>query len=331
MKGKVRMENGKISIIVPVYKVEQYLERCVNSLINQTYKNIEIILVDDGSPDQCPKMCDDYASEDSRIKVIHKKNGGLSDARNAGLNAARGSYIAFVDSDDWVEADYIETMYTNAIKENADISIVGYTMVWANGKQRRFSKDEEYDVLDREQAIRELLMQNKYSCMVCQKLYKADIFENVRFPVRKIYEDVAISLPTFAKANKVVVSGKSKYNYYQRSASIVNSEFNMNKLYFLDCCKNIIEYSDEQSGKYDKEAHVFYLRALMEFLLQLYRMEDNVYSDVEKQLEKEVRKQKKYIWANTHLELRKRIVLTLICAHFPKKILSYLWKQRVKE
>lgn len=110
MKGKARMESSKISIIVPVYKVEQYLERCVKSLINQTYKNIEIILVDDGSPDQCPKMCDDYASEDSRIKVIHKKNGGLSDARNAGLDAATGEFIAFVDSDDWVEIDFIETL-----------------------------------------------------------------------------------------------------------------------------------------------------------------------------------------------------------------------------
>ena len=120
MKGKVCMESSKISIIVPVYKVEQYLERCVRSLINQTYKNVEIILVDDGSPDQCPQMCDNYASDDLRIKVIHKKNGGLSDARNAGLRIATGEYVMYVDSDDYIEKNACEKLIKNAIG-NVDV------------------------------------------------------------------------------------------------------------------------------------------------------------------------------------------------------------------
>ena len=320
-----------VSIIVPVYKVEKEIKRCVDSILNQTYRNIEVILIDDGSPDHCPVICDDYARMDSRVKVIHKENGGLSDARNAGLDVAEGTYIAFVDSDDWVERDYIETLYVNAIKENADISIIGFSMVWESGKIRRFSTDNEYYILNKEQAIRELLKQNKFYCMVCQKMYKAYIFENIRFPVGKLYEDVAISLPTFTKASKVVVSGVSKYNYFQRSTSIVNSKFNKDKLYFLECCRNIIDYSNENLKMYDKEAHTFYLRALMTFILQIYSVNNIENEIILKQLEKEIRQQKKYIWRESYLELRKKIVLTLIYFHFPRKMLVALWKKRVEE
>lgn len=320
-----------ISVIVPVYKVEKELGRCVDSLLNQTYKNLEIILVDDGSPDKCPEMCDSYAKQDGRIVVIHKENGGLSDARNAGLKIVKGEYIAFVDSDDWVETDFIETLYQNAKKENADISIVGYTLVWESGKTREFGSDKDYIVLNQEQAIRELLKQNKFQCMVCQKLYKTFIFDDVQFPIGKLYEDVAISLPTFIKANKVVVSGVSKYNYFQRSTSIVNSKFNKDKLYFLECCRYIIDYSNKNSKIYDEEAHTFYLRALMMLTLQVYKMDDSENQGIQDYLEKEIRKQKAYIWKNSYLDLRKRIVLTLISFHFPRKILVDLWKKRVEE
>ena len=117
------MSQPLVSIIVPIYKVEPYLRRCLDSIVNQSYTNLEIILVDDGSPDNCPQICDEYASKDNRIKVIHKKNGGLSDARNAGLDICKGEYISFVDSDDWVDEKYIETLLDLAIKENVDIAI----------------------------------------------------------------------------------------------------------------------------------------------------------------------------------------------------------------
>lgn len=330
MKGRVRMENGKISIIVPVYKVEQYLERCVNSLINQTYKNIEIILVDDGSPDQCPKMCDDYASEDSRIKVIHKKNGGLSDARNAGLDAAIGEYIAFVDSDDWVEPDFIEQLYVNAKKENADISIIGCTLVWDDGRRKPVSNDKGYYVFDNEKAIREMLAQRKFGCMVCQKMYRKQIFDTVRFPVGKLYEDVAVSMPTFLRARKVVVSENQGYNYYQRDDSIVNSKFDERKLFFLECCQNIIKYSDRYDKIYDTEAHVFYLRALMMFALTLYQSSENEKKNTE-YIEQEIKKNKKYIWNNMYLEFRKKVVLSLICIGFPRNILASMWSKKIKK
>lgn len=323
------MKKGLISVIIPVYKVEKEIRRCIESVLKQSYQNIEIILVDDGSPDDCPQICDEYKEKDNRIKVIHKKNGGLSDARNTGLDIANGEYIAFVDSDDWVENDYIECLYTNAVEENADISVIGYTMVWEGGRTRRFSQDTEYYVFNREQAIRELLIQNKFSCMVCQKLYKAYIFQDIRFPVGKLYEDVAIGLSTFLKANKVVVSGRAKYNYFQRGTSIVNSKFNVEKLYFLKCCRDIIEYSDTHSKIYDKEAHTFYLRALMTFILEIYQSNSNY--ELLKDLENEIRKQKHYIWRNPYLQFRKKMVMTLICLPFPKKILVNLWRKRTEK
>ena len=324
------MKDEKISIIVPVYKVEQYLKRCVDSLINQTYKNVEIILVDDGSPDKCPQICDNYAKKDSRVKVIHKKNGGLSDARNVGLDNAIGKYISFVDSDDWVEVDFIENLYKNAKKENADISIIGYTLVWDDGRKKRFSRDNRYYVFDRETAVRELLLQRKFGCMVCQKMYKKKIFDTVRFPIGKLYEDVAISLPTFLQAKKVVVSSKSGYNYFQRNDSIVNSKFNKRKLYFLDCCQEIIAYSDSHDKLYDVEAHIFYLRVLMTFVLQLYQTSEKE-ENIVGYLENEIKKYKKYIWKSSELELKKKVVLSLICIGFPRDFLSRLWSRRIRK
>ena len=319
------MESKKVSIIVPVYKVEKFLERCVESIIKQTYQNIEIILIDDESPDECPKMCDQYEIKDNRIKVIHKKNGGLSDARNAGLDIASGEYIAFVDSDDWIESDFIETLYMNAEREKADISVVGYQLIWADGRIRRFSRDEEYYVFDRENAIRELLKQQKFQCMVCQKMYRKQIFKTIRFPVGKIYEDVAIGLSTFLKAERVVVSGKVKYNYFQRSDSIVNAKFDKRKLFFLECCNKIIDYSDSQNKLFDLEAHTFYLRALMMFTLQLYQLDEEKYESTVKWLENEIRRCRRFIWKNPSIELKKKIVLSLICVQFPRRILVTLW------
>ena len=319
------MESKKVSIIVPVYKVEKFLERCVESIIKQTYQNIEIILIDDESPDECPKMCDQYEIKDNRIKVIHKKNGGLSDARNAGLDIASGEYIAFVDSDDWIESDFIETLYMNAEREKADISVVGYQLIWEDGRIRRFGRDEEYYVFDRENAIRELLKQQKFQCMVCQKMYRKQIFETIRFPVGKIYEDVAIGLSTFLKAERVVVSGKVKYNYFQRSDSIVNAKFDKRKLFFLECCNKIIDYSDSQNKLFDLEAHTFYLRALMMFTLQLYQLDEEKYESTVKWLENEIRRCRRFIWKNPSIELKKKIVLSLICVQFPRRILVTLW------
>lgn len=131
--------NPLISVIVPIYNVEKYLARCVDSIVNQTYKNLEIILVDDGSPDRCPKMCDDYAEKDSRIKVVHKKNGGLSDARNAGMAVATGEYISFIDSDDYVSDDFFECLLDVMNKENSDIAECSVVKLYEDGHLEQYT------------------------------------------------------------------------------------------------------------------------------------------------------------------------------------------------
>lgn len=226
------MESNKISIIVPVYKVEQYLERCVNSLINQTYKNIEIILVDDGSPDQCPKMCDDYASEDSRIKVIHKKNGGLSDARNAGLRIATGEYVMYVDSDDYVEKNSCEKLIENAIG-NIDvivgacreISPTGITFQQhTNLEENRTYTAKEYVLLS--------IKKNEWYAPACLNLYRRAflIDNNLYYKVGYYFEDIEM-LPRLFLANPTVRYVNCPfYNYVIREDSIMTSPVTQEKI-----------------------------------------------------------------------------------------------------
>ena len=179
-------ESDLISIVVPIYKVEKYINKCIESILNQTYKNLEIILVDDGSPDNCGKIADEYAKKDNRIKVIHKKNGGLSDARNAGIDIVKGKYIAFVDSDDYIEKEYIEIMY-NAIRTNK-VKIVqcGINKVNDDGKVL-----DSYGYLDNELINSKRIIEEKYTkypisnVVAWNKLYSTDLFKDIRYPVRK--------------------------------------------------------------------------------------------------------------------------------------------------
>ena len=219
------MEKNKISVIVPIYKVEKYLEKCLNSILNQTYKNLEIILVDDGSPDGCPKMCDDYSFKDSRIKVIHKKNGGLSSARNAGIEIATGEYISFVDSDDYIHKSTYEEMLKLIIKSDADICICNIEYVDEKGGLYpiQFSspiKDEELSV---NQFFRKLVEPCEwYYVAAWNKLYRKEILDRKVFPIGKIHEDEYSIHHIIGKCNKIVCTSRKYYYYVQRSGSIMS-------------------------------------------------------------------------------------------------------------
>lgn len=223
--------NELISIIVPVYAVEKYLERCVNSILNQTYGNIEVILVDDGSPDNCPMMCDDYALKDPRITVIHKKNGGLSDARNAGLAIARGSYVGFVDSDDFIKPTMYQKLYEAIKNANADMSICMFDYVDETGNLivsknvQRIHFDAE--VLKREQMfdrISHAFVGYYYFIPVCSKLYKKAVFDHIHFPAGVIHEDEFVIHHLIDRCNCVAVVAERLYEYVQRSDSIMHSD-----------------------------------------------------------------------------------------------------------
>ncbi|MBR2289251.1 MAG: glycosyltransferase family 2 protein [Clostridia bacterium] len=209
-----------VSIIVPVYNVEKYLARCVETIMAQTYQNIEIILVDDGSKDNSGKMCDEFASQDSRIKVIHKENGGISDVRNQGMKVATGDYIGFVDSDDYIAEDMFETL-VNLLEENdADISIVSFYEYY-NGILLGVRKNEEKEIMSKTEAIKELLIDRKIQSYTWNKLFKRELFDGLQFPTGKNFEDIATLLLIFERANKVVLWENPKYYYLRRDDSIV--------------------------------------------------------------------------------------------------------------
>lgn len=208
-----------ISVIIPIYNVEQYLPKCIESVLLQTYSNLEIILVDDGSPDACPQICDEYAKIDSRIKVVHKQNGGLSDARDAGLDIATGSYISFVDSDDWVEKDMIAIMYKAIQDFNVQIAICSYarnsdkqTDCYITHRPKLFSW---YEAL-------EYLLQGELENFAWNKLYARGLFDSIRFPVGKNYEDIAIMYRIIEKADNIVLLPDILYHYVYRKDGIVS-------------------------------------------------------------------------------------------------------------
>ena len=213
-----------ISIIVPVYKVEPYLDACVRSLVEQTESDLEIILVDDGSPDSCGIMCDEYERRDHRIKTIHKLQGGLSDTRNVGLGAATGDYVAFVDSDDYVSVTMMESLRRNLEDSNADIAICGHTRTNEQGKPRFALSPyiRRKRVFGSREGFSDLLAISGYGSFSWNKLYKRELFDDVRFPVGRLYEDMATTYKLFYKADKLVYDPGIQYFYRQRKSSIIH-------------------------------------------------------------------------------------------------------------
>lgn len=260
--------NSLISIVVPIYNVEQYLQKCVDSLINQTYKNLEIILVDDGSPDNCPKICDEYAKQDSRIKVIHKENGGLSDARNAGMNIATGEYISFIDSDDWIKSEMIEDMYNRMIEDNSDLVSSGVLWVDENGAEIRNATVSENCVLNTEQAMAELINDGKLKQHVWNKLYKADLIKNIPFDKGKYHEDVFWSYKVIGEAERISIEKNSYYFYVQRSESIMGEKYSAKRLDALDAMELRCEYIKEKFPNLYNNALTIYIGSCM-YHLQL--------------------------------------------------------------
>ena len=214
-----------ITVIVPVYKVEKYLRRCIDSIIAQSYKNLEIILVDDGSPDNCGRICDEYAKKDDRIRVIHQKNGGLSAARNTGLDIATGDYIGFVDSDDYIAPDMYEKLLSLIISENADIAICNYQMVDENGQIIKTDQGIQNGVLTNYQALKELQGNNDGVFIIaCNKLFSAKTIKTDRFPVGRLCEDNYIIHKLFFFSKKVAVTDSRFYYYTQRAGSIMRNK-----------------------------------------------------------------------------------------------------------
>lgn len=254
----------KISIIVPVYNVEEFLEDCVESIINQTYKDLEVILVDDGSPDECPKICDELAKKDKRIKVIHKENGGLSSARNAGLNIMTGDYVMFVDSDDSIHSQTCEILINNLEKNDADISMATYRNVFGlkGLKERKYDKTKLKVKSYEHNEVFDLIFNKKIPMIMVawMKLYKKEIFNDLRFENGKLHEDEFIIHKTFYLCKKLVFTNIPLYNYLQRQNSIIKSSFNVKRLHILEALEDRIKFVKENKPQYEEDAILQYMK-----------------------------------------------------------------------
>ena len=214
------MNKPIISIIVPVYKVEKYLADCIDSITAQTFEDIEIILVDDGSPDNCGQLCDDYAKTDKRIKVIHKQNGGLSDARNAGIQAASGRYLGFIDSDDYIAPDMFERLYNSIIETDSDISMCRAAN-FNDGSIAELDKGKGETFIFEGSDIIKALFTGKINNFAWNKLYKKELFDEIRFPYGKIYEDLFTTYRLCGRSKRLVLIDERKYAYRIRDNSIM--------------------------------------------------------------------------------------------------------------
>ena len=287
-----------ISIVVPVYNVETYLRQCVDSVLQQTYSNIEVILVDDGSTDLSGSVCDEYATQDERVRVIHKKNGGLSDARNAGIEVAQGEYVGFVDSDDWIEADMVSCLYDACAESGADIAVAGFFRDFVGSSYINVGFDKE--TLSGSEALYRLIEGRQIQDYACTKLYRLSLWKEIRFPFGKHYEDIRTVYRVFESADTVCTVPKALYHYRQRSGSISSEGLNSRKMEWLEAIReqeNVLAQKMQGDGRLRNcfERKTLYTKGciLLEWLLIRDRKVAKEYKITAKQLYRTVRQNRR--------------------------------------
>lgn len=250
------MQHDLISVIVPVYKVEMYLDRCIESIVNQTYKNLEIIIVNDGSPDNCPQLCDDWALKDNRIRVLHQKNSGAGVARNKGLMMCNGQFVSFVDSDDFIHEEFYEHLFSSFTKD-VDIVECEYVEFTSDIPTMEISNNIVLDEYDAENALSKHISDTLFKQVIWNKLYKRHIIEGIFFPEGKLIDDEYWTYQTIGKAKKLIHSNQKLYAYRQQSNSVMHRGYSISRLDALDARKKRIDYISENypnllaKAKYD--------------------------------------------------------------------------------
>ncbi len=311
-------EEELISIIVPVYKVEKYIHKCINSIIDQTYKNLQIILVDDGSPDNCGKICDEYALKDNRIEVIHKANTGLSDARNVGINKANGQYIGFVDSDDYIDKTMYEDMYKLIKERNADICICNLYNVIENEDIKTMKNiDNGVEEYNKTEILKEVLLDKKIQSYAWNKLYKRSLFNDIKFPVGRKYEDIGTTFYILEKCEKIVVTGKPEYYYLNRKDSIVNNVEEQTIIDYVDIINERYDYIESKYKQLNKCNIYFLARTLITAYNDINKLNvvskklkdkvDNLYEKVKRDIKEDERKIDDLLDQNQKVKLKQII------------------------
>ena len=312
-----------ISIIIPVYRVEKYLEECLNSVINQTYANLEIILIDDGSSDRCGQICDEYAKKDERIEVIHQENQGVSNARNHGIEMAKGKYITFVDSDDYLDQDYIKYLYDEITKFNADISICGTLDIDEKNNILKRSKKFE-KTLNLQDAIKEMLKEKYYNSVIWAKMYQAELAKKAKFNQNlRIAEDLDYIYKILGMSKVVRVNtGTCLYYYRSRNDSATTNVYNENWEKEIEINKKIINDCEKNLKSIELYAIRRYMRINYTCMMKILRNNQN--DEQYKILQKNVME---YLWKYI-FSFKISIVekFKLICAIYCKNITKSLIK-----
>lgn len=278
-----------ISVIIPVYNVFPYLKPCVESVLKQTYSNLEIILVDDGSTDQSGALCDEFAETDQRIRVLHCENGGLSVARNRGLEIMTGEYVAFVDSDDFITEEYLQILYDRLLQDDTDMAVAGYQK-FSDGKMPAMNDDSQKHWLYNQEQMKELMLSRKLPMYTHGKLYRAELFKDIRFPIGKLYEDFIIAWEILKIITAVSVVNKKMYFYRQRKGSIVNVIFKPNRMDLVYFAEKIF---DETAN--EPKLHVIAGSRCFFSVADNYALETGQYPEIEKELCRKITKYRSYV------------------------------------
>lgn len=313
-----------VSIIVPVYNVKPYLNRCVDSLLKQSYPEIELLLVDDGSTDGSGALCEEYAARDARVRVLHKPNGGLSDARNAGLDAARGTYLSFVDGDDWVSPYYIENLYHALCQADADFSASCFEEVF-EGKpvqSRPEAALENFEALSQTECLKRILYQDGMEVTTPTKLYKRELFEGVRYPVGKLYEDIPVAYEIVKRSRKAAHIANRDYYYFQRADSIQNRAFDPRKLDSVRHCHALLENVDRDFPQLSRAAECRYLSNVCNILFQI---RDEDHEKIQKALWQEVKQHRKNVLLDP--EARKKARLAALLSYCGQKQMRRVYER----
>lgn len=311
-----------ITVVVPIYKVEKYLKKCIDSIIKQTYKNLEIILVDDGSPDKCPQICDEYAKKDSRIKVIHKENGGLSDARNVGIDIAKGEYITFVDSDDYIDPEYIELLYKTIKKDKSDMAISSHKVIYENGTVLEKATKEE-SILKPKEVLKRILYDDGIDLSAWAKLYKIELFKEIRYPKGRLFEDAATTYKLVDKCEKISIISRSTYNYIIRGNSITNINFSEKKMDLIISTEEMCNYIKKKYPDLEEAANRRLMYACLSTLTQLVKSNEKN-ENAEKKLYGYIKQNSKMILRDKNVPKRDKIAI--ISTKFGLGFYKIIWK-----
>ena len=316
------MNSDLVSIIIPVYNVEKYLKKCLDSVINQTYKNIEIIIINDGSTDNSLKICQNYEKKYSNIKVINQNNQGLSAARNKGIDESKGKYITFIDSDDYYDLDAVEKFYILATEKNADLVCCGTYCENENGKyylKHCLSEEKEYDNYE---ALETMLLSKGIDPSACNKFYKKKLFNKIKFPIGEYYEDLSIMYKIVFESKKIVHMGMPKYHYIIRSGSITHRKFELKHLNVLNVWKNICDFCSKKNDTLYEMALARYYLSLVNTDIQMRSgKEYKIYSEEYQRIKEQINKNIKNIKINKYISLSKKIMCYMAYFNLEKMII----------